>query len=590
MTSALQAWCSAWTPQDTRSVSDWASDHVTIPGSARSRKFDPASSPWLLEPLQYFGDNRVREQVLILPTGAGKTTVFDVCIPHAIAENPGSILLAMQTDPDAREHMEDRLMPILKACLPLDPMLSTINRHAARKDAIIFPHMSLYCGGANKNNFQRKSVRYVFLDEAWLIKHGLIEEARARTHNRWNSRVVIVSQGGNEHMILGNERRSTELHEAWMRTDRRELAMVCPECQALSQWSWKHLLYDNPDGEIDERAVSESARYRCPECQTEFADRPDIRRQLSSTSTYIVTNPGALKGHHGWHAPAMAMSHERWGDLALGWVRAQSAMRTGDVEPLRIFVTKRLAEFWREADDAPDIVLGGSGYTIGDYMGGELIDNEACRFCAIDRQRDHFWVAVRAYRHDGSSRLLHFGKVLTIESVRDVQTRYKVIDDYTVQDAAHMPSEVYADCARFGWIAFFGDSVDGYEHIRKGGQPVKKFFSPIKKAMSPSGKIVRYLRWSNEKVKDILFNLLARRGASFDAPDDIDDVAAKEAERYSQQIRSEVKRDVVNATTKAIAQRYVKTRRHNHAVDCEAMTLVLALIKGLVGQSIETAE
>jgi hypothetical protein len=265
-------------------------------------------------------------------------------------------------------------------------------------------------------------------------------------------------------------------------------------------------------------------------------------------------------------------------------------MRTGDIEPLRIFVTKRLAEFWREADDAPDIVLGGSGYTIGDYMGGELIDNEAHRFCAIDRQRDHFWVAVRAYRHDGSSKLLYFNKSLTIEAVRDVQTRYKVIDDFTVEDAGHMPTEVYADCARFGWIAFFGDSVDGYEHLRRGGQPVKKFFSPIKKAMSPSGKIVRYLRWSNEKVKDILFNLLARRGAAFDAPDDIDDLAQKEAERYSQQIRSEVKRDVVNATTKAIAQRYVKTRRHNHAVDCEAMTLVLALIKGLVGQSIETAE
>ncbi len=194
----IEAWRSAWKPQDVRSVGEWGREFISYANSARSTRFDPDATPWLREPLDWFSDPSIREQVLILPTGGGKTTVFDVCIPHSIAENPGSILLVMQTDPDAKEHMEDRLLPILRACEPLKSIFASVNRHAIRKEAIILPHMSIFVGGANKANFQRKSVRDVYIDEAWLVKHGLIEEARARTHNRWNRRVVIVSQGGDQ--------------------------------------------------------------------------------------------------------------------------------------------------------------------------------------------------------------------------------------------------------------------------------------------------------------------------------------------------------------------------------------------------------
>lgn len=584
MTSpVIAAFAQAWRPQDVRTVAQWAEEHVTIPGSARARRFDSSASPWLVEPLEWFSDPRVKEQVLILPTGAGKTTFFDVTIPHAIAEAPGNILLAMQTDPDAREHMEDRLMPILNGCEPIAGMLAAANRHAIRKDAIVLPHMSIYVGGANKTNFQRKSVRHVFLDEAWLIKHGLVEEARARLHNRWNGRVVIVSQGGNQHFILGAEKRETELFAAWQRSDRREWSMLCPECGNVSPWKLIHLRYADSE---DDREVIESARYHCPSCPATFEDRPEVRRALSSGSRYVATNPTHLPNHHGWHAPAVGLFHERWGDLALGWRKANQAKQGGDLEPLKIFVTKRLAEFWKEEEDAPDIVLGASGYNVTDHEGGELIEGELFRFATIDRQRDHFWMQVRAWRADGSSRLLTFRKMLSIEACRDLQQRYKVKDDFTAEDASHMPSEVYEDCARFGWVAFFGDQVDGYDHFGKpGAKPVRKFYSPLKKAMAPSGKIVRYIRWSNEKVKDILFNLCAGRGPAFEVPDDIEDPTLPENQRYHSQIRSEVKRDVINKTTNAVTRRYVKTRRHNHAVDTEGMGVVFALIKGVVGHA-----
>ena len=577
----------AWRAPDKRTVAQWAAEHVKIPNSARSSSFDPEASPWLAEPLEFFSDDTVREQVLILPTGAGKTTVFDVAIPYILSESPGSILLSMMTDPDAKEHMEDRLLPILKACEPIAPMFASVDRHAKRKDAIILPHVSLFVGGANKANFQRKSVRYVFLDEAWLIKHGLIEEARARTHSRWNACVIIVSQGGDEHINFQNERRDSELFAAWMRSDRREFSMVCPTCGETSRWDFKNLKYEVTTGEnglIDEAALAQSAVYECPLCQTRYEDKPDVRRGLSIASRYVVTNPGGLPGHHGWHAPAVALFHEKWGDLALGWTRAQKALSLGDQEPLKIFKTKRLAEFWREEETAPEVSLGGAGYCKTEYENGEPWELEqfesrlspVLRAITIDRQRDHRWVLCRAWNRDGSSRLIWEGKMNTSEDIEQLRRRLNVRPQYTFQDAQFETGAVYDECVRFGWVALHGSKDDGFMHFPKNKPATKRFYSELKRASAPSGGTAYYLFWSNEKVKDVLANLRAGKGARWETPDD-------SSGDYIHQIASEVKRDVVSKTTKAISSRWVRVRKDNHLWDCEAMQTVFAIFNGFLG-------
>lgn len=585
-----EAFKEALRPRDTRTVIQWGVDNIRyIPNSARSNSgFQPDATPWLKEPLEFWGVETVKEQVLILPTGAGKTTFFDVCIPHCIAENPGDILLSMQTKDDVRGHIETRLMPTLKACPPVRKIFDSLERHKLKRDTFVLPHMTVHTAGESKNDYQRISVRYVLIDEAWLLKHGYMGEARARLHDRWDGRTVIVSQGGEQHLILAAERRERELFSAWKQTDCRVWSMVCPECGEVAPWKMPGIIYADSS---DDREVIESARYFCQTCETKFEDRLEIRRALSGASRYEITNPNGMPNHHGWTAAGPGLFHITWGELALGWKKANEAKRGGDLEPLKIFIQKRLAQFWKEEEDAPDVILGASGYQIEAHADGSLIESEAYRFATIDRQNDHFWAEVRAWRADGFSRLLYFDKLPTVEACRAVQLQYRVKDDFTGEDARHMPSEVYEDCARFGWVALFGDDIDGYDHHpRAGGKPVKKFYSPLKKAMSPSGKVVRYLRWSNEKVKDILFSFCAGRGPGFQVPDDIDNPALPENERYHRQIRAEVKRDVVKKGSTKIARRYVRTRRHNHAIDTEAENIVFALIKGVVADMAQIPE
>lgn len=269
---------------------------------------------------------------------------------------------------------------------------------------------------------------------------------------------------------------------------------------------------------------------------------------------------------------------------------ANLSKHAGDIAPLRIFIQKREAQFWAEKEDNPEVALGASGYVFADYANGESIDGEAilevggrARFATIDRQQVGFWMGVRAFRDDGSNRLLFFNHVGTIEECREIQQRYGVKDAFTAEDASHMPDEVFIDCAKYGWTPMFGDKAAEFIWPRPNKKPLRKPYSKLIETQASNGKRVRYIRWSNERIKDILFRHVAGMGPKFEVPDDIGELPLPEGQGYHRQISSEVKRDVIDKVTKAISRRWVRTRRHNHAIDLECMAKVFALIKGVAG-------
>ena len=160
-------------PPTDLSVPDWASKNVKITNSERASKFDIKQTPWLREPMECAGDIETREIVFLSPTGSGKSTMAEGLIPYVVSEDPGPFLYASQTDSDSKFWVESRLMPALKSC-PKIKQLWPKNRHKVRAAEILFPHMPFISGGANMSNFQEKSMRYLYGDEVWTWKKGML--------------------------------------------------------------------------------------------------------------------------------------------------------------------------------------------------------------------------------------------------------------------------------------------------------------------------------------------------------------------------------------------------------------------------------
>ena len=60
--------------------------NVVVPHSARNTRFDPATSPWMNEPIAEIAKDTNTEIVISAPVGSGKTTLFEALLAWIVSE------------------------------------------------------------------------------------------------------------------------------------------------------------------------------------------------------------------------------------------------------------------------------------------------------------------------------------------------------------------------------------------------------------------------------------------------------------------------------------------------------------------------
>jgi hypothetical protein len=315
----------------------------------------------------------------------------------------------------------------------------------------------------------------------------------------------------------------------------------------------------------------------CEHCKHEYQDTAAVRRDLSMRSSYRSLNPHPIRGHKSYEYPAYAVWWIPWFTIAKEWIEANEAKNSGNIEPLKQFVQKRKAQTWQNeiTSDLPEISVG--DFSKSEFLEGQKIDGEHRRFLCVDKQRDHFWAIVRAFRVDGSSMLLHESRPLTWETIDAIQSQFEIQSRCVVIDAGYDTPLVYEQCARRNWTASHGSGQDGFYHM-EGGRRTRRFVSKIEGAQAGSdGLKCAYFFYSNEKVKDKLASLRQPDATlKWEVPKDVSD-------NYRKQMLSEMKKDIVNAKTKQVEQRWVRIGgRPNHLWDCECIAIASAMLAGVL--------
>ena len=262
-------------------------------------------------------------------------------------------------------------------------------------------------------------------------------------------------------------------------------------------------------------------------------------------------------------------------EIVLLWLEAKAAQKVGNLDPLRQFIQKRLAEPWEEDLTDNRTALIGNGYTVAEYADGRKIEDEAHRFLTVDKQRDHFWAGVRAWKSNGESYLLWYGRVETFDGVHELAIRYNVIPRLVFVDAQYDTDLVYSACARMDWTALHGSGQSSFPFKKQNGDIIHRPFTRFSEALAVGVGKSRYAHWSSDRVKDIVYAHRTGAASAWNIPDDI-------SQDWIRQIDGEVKREMTNAKTKQVEHRWVKTRNANHAFDVEAMQIVAALMLKLI--------
>lgn len=579
----------AWTPADRREPWRWCEDHIrSIPYSPLPGAFRSENSPWIREVMEAIVDPKIRLVSIIAAVQSSKTTSPELTLCYIIANLPGPYLWLDQTDEDAKDESESRLQKLFESCEPVKKLFPK-NKNKKRNCTIHFSNgMTLWLLGAyNKTNLQRRSIRWLFGDETWRWPVGHMAEAEARTTAfGWLGKCVFMSQGGEE---------ADDTHRKFETTDMREWHYKCPKCQKYIPYKWEHVEWDDDckdeNGEYDFAKINHSTALKCAECGEYFEDTDRMRRILNKDGKFISLNPNAAKENVGFHWNALASMS--WGKLAELYLRAKIAARKGDSSLLQQFYQKRLDLPWKEFAEDYRLEIASGSYNSGDVWDeeagfnklGEIIappfaENEVIaplRIMSVDVQMNCFYLVVRAWSINGSSRLLWHEKVLTWEDIEEIQKRFRILDNLVFVDAGYNSFEVYKHCGERNWIALMGDNRANFFHRLPNGKTVLRFYSPVKHIF-----ISRYVKcrmhfWSNLNVKDTLARIRRNQnpadGATWEVPTDI-------SEDYLKQMESEHR---IKKSNSWIWEQI--GNRPNHYLDCEAMNCAGALMLKIVGNN-----
>ncbi len=585
----LPSWRSGWRKPDRRPIWEWAHDNVTLPASyAQPGRFDASTSRHFLAPMAAIQDDTVREVTCMGAIQTGKSLISEIALAWALCNSPGPAMLTMQTDDDAREHCNQRFFELLKNVPGIRAILPT-DRHLVTMTDIYFGPFFLTVNGANLSNLQRVSIRWKFNSEVWLWKAGLLAHARGRVsafEKAGNSKVVNESQGGND---------GDDFHEAFKAGQQAVWSVKCEACgkfvplefsgQAEGEPTRKTCVVWNPDARRSDGTwnigrATETAHFVFKCCGFSMDDSARTRARWNSEGDYLNQRSDAPSHIRSYRWEALVA--RPIGDLVSQFLEARRQQKQGVQQAMMDFTRQRRALPWKDDFSTDAVLLRGSGYSLTAPDITAKLADETARFLTIDRQRDHFWCVVRAWRSDGSSRLLYRGRVNTVEQLAEIQSRFEIEPNRAFEDAGYFPSAVYLDCEQRGWIALKGSGDNYFAATNKQtGRKIKRLWSDVSWIQGEK-KQIPLIHWASDPVKDVLHNLRSGLGAPWEVADDA-------GQEYESQLNGDRKKEFVNKKSGRQEWRWVRVHA-NHFWDCEAMQVTAALMLGILASPEAIAE
>ena len=571
----------------------WAETHFKPIGSARSDRFSISITPWLKEPFKRCEDGITRELTFIGPAQCGKSVLGEAMICYWIAtDSHGDIQFNWETDGKSRDRFKRRVRKVMEACNPVQAMWPVARHNVSASGLIIFPHLNFTMQGVFQQiNVESESVRRQVNEELHEWEAGRKGLAAQRVRAHWDSFVLNLSTGGTK---------GDQLYQCWQQGGRQRWMVPCPECgkyQALFQKREEGkaggLVYDGdtckqPDGRYNYDELAESLHYECEYCLTKIPDERGIRRSMAERGKWSRPEDGSSLLEASYQMEAVSVYWVPWLSLIKDHHRGVSALRHGDIEPLKTHIQRNEGGFW-DPEDRP--IQGVVELSDGLLM-GEPMEDRAFRIMTIDVQKDHFWAVVRDWSKESDSRLLvadQFSSYLELETMRkELQIRAP----FVFIDSGYKATEVYRICAKYNWTPIKGEAKDYYLHPvidrkdRKLGT-VRRIYSepteidPWEGTIEGGRVVIMLLRYSKQGIRDRL-DYLRAGGARWEVPEDVgmDYRAQMEAEELQEQ----------HSAHGDVYWVWVTVKRKNHLFVCEAYQVLAASIAGLSGGGMGKAD
>ena len=591
------------------------------------------------EPMEAFADEAINEIAAMCAAQSAKTLTILCLLSWAVGEDPGPILWVTSSLQEARKFAKMRLQPLLERCPPVAARMPR-DRHRKTTLEIYFPGAPvIVTGSESEASLQSTPFRYIFLDETRSYPPGAVEMVSKRTRSyTYNYKKVQISTADKEGDVV---------HQAFLRGDQRHYEVKCPSCRHFQELRWKEkdekggLKWDTtahdvvtlrtrekltgriavetaehltikldeggnelvvafaeieaiaratkPDGKYDFDRLKATVRYECEACSYRIENNDAARKPLTQEGNghWVPRNPSAPSNTRSYFWNALLPHWTNWADQVVEFLSAKEALKNwNDFKPLKDHINETRGEPWtdrlRYASDEKFIHLRARAYNPR-----ETWEEEKRRFGMIDVQAAggrHYWLCIRTWGLGARSRLLFYGRVWSIDEVRQLLEDWKVAPEHVGIDAGTFTSEVYKNVVDSGyrWKAMKGDDrpffrIQGRSMIFTLSQADPAIGTAQQGRVRPITQII----WSKPSALDRL--ALFQHGMSgdwqiFKAIPEIGQAGV--SDDYALQVTAYERRQ--RTDSRGVIRTEWHQKREDHATSCELMQIAAAASSDLL--------
>ncbi len=599
-------------PPAKQPIVPWAEENFKIPATVGNvSKYESSLTPWTREPLESAASGLVRCMTVVLPVQSGKSTIGEILKCYWIQFEQGYIQENWEDDKKAWERYSKRIFPILKACPPVMERIGAArseDRTNARVCLIVLPNIILQVQGQfESNNLDSDSVRLQINEEIHGWKPGHLAKAYNRTTRFWDHVIVNISNASEY---------GDQLHQAYEEGTQQKWEVKCPGCgqyhQMQIRWDDRHpelggLRYESEDGQrgsvYDYQRLEKTIRYQMP-CGYLVKDNPRERRALSLTGRYSSPqNEGAKLDNRSHSMEAVSVDYIPWLKLIQEKHSALKALRYGDIEPWKKYLTERECRFWNP-DDRPTVGLLILSKQIKKSREG-LKDRHG-RYFAMDWQQGtarlgefpHWWMVIRDVMPNGDSLLVWEGKCLNDDLAIEVLDDHGCLHRHGVADSGWDTTRIYQFCLKHGINAIKGEELPTFPHVEdtgdrdQFGEPIKVRISRVYEQERPLWKQANwpgptqqnpidepvFFRYSKPGIRERLHFLRTSKHIKWEVPSDISD-------DYKKHMEAEQIEDKVSPSTGRREVIVKQLSKANHLLVCECYVALLMDFGGIIGDA-----
>lgn len=561
-------------------------DKTAAASGAYSTELVPMVRIWC----DYAQSPLTRRLVMMVSAQSTKTQNVINLLLWLLENDPATTMWVMASDTSVKEFAKKRLFPALDDCRAVERLVPT-DRKRRMNNLVMFLTMNLILRGSNSRaGLQSDPVKRIICDERREWKKGAIDLLRKRLRTFADACEYSLGTAGEE---------KDELHVDFMAGSQTFIHWNCPKCQHSQPFRFGRapstlfpearerggIIWDSneitkPNGNWNYTEVLKTVSYECEHC----GERLKNHQKLALLKTFheFHRNPAALPEFPSLHWGALYMPWRScsFEAIALEFLKACAAMKLGNIEPMKAFITETLGEPWRDEREQakPSDLLERKGtYRSGERWRSTDADPVA-DLMAIDVQAGYLVFGHRQFRQGGASRMVKCGKFFGFEEARQYQTEQNMNAQCVFVDSPYRQPEVFKACLKYGWNAMLGD--DALEFSQQVLDPTTKKMQAVRttwksQLVDPSigtsemnRTVINRFSWSNTHYNERLF-LEAIRGLSdpWEIPQDI-------SEEYLAQMQA-VQR-VTKVDEKGIASHEWRESGRHDFPDVEKMLLVAA--------------